>query len=65
MRGDWSNVDGRTMRSDLEEVADAIDNPEADIASIRVSLGICPFGGGHWLDYCVETCNDSDMKQGT
>lgn len=65
IRGDWSFVDGRQVRNNLEDFADSIDNPEADIAVLRASANLCPAGGGHWLDYCENSCNDSGMEQAT
>ena len=52
IRGDWSDVDGRTVRDDLERIAIEVDNPVYTIEALRGSLGLCPRGGGHWNYWC-------------
>lgn len=50
-RGDWSDFDGRTLRTAL----DALDEVVAGAMSAeryRSLEGLCPAGQGHWIDYC-------------
>lgn len=52
IRGDWSDVDGRSVRAQVEEWIAAIEGaaPYAEwtIEQWRTSMGVCPDGGGHW-----------------
>lgn len=58
-RGDWSDFDGRSLRHQLEEVADFLADPapitntevEAWMAGWFVRNDICPVGH-HWTDHC-------------
>jgi hypothetical protein len=55
IRDDWSEVDGRSVRNDLEEVADMIDNDNMyDEQDFRKRLNLCSKGKGHWIQYCSE-----------
>ena len=57
-RGDWSDFDGRTLRAEMDElskIADGSETPE----QYRAMNGLCPLGGGHWVDYC----GDYDCKE--
>lgn len=59
MRGDWSEVDGRTVRDDMEEIASWIENDSyPGDAMARQVLGVCGMGDGHWCGnwkgYCKE-----------
>lgn len=56
-RGDWSNVDGRTIRYELETIADLIENNSViTIEELRGKFGLCPMGHGHWTEHCNEYC---------
>lgn len=70
IRGDWSTIDGRSVRAELEAVATALDGggvevfPDHPVAEYtifdwRERLGMCPAGLGHWTDYCDEDCASS------
>lgn len=51
VRGDWSDLDGRSVRDVMEMFASAVEGgPEAawSIGQWRAALGICPDGGCHW-----------------
>ena len=54
-RGDWSDFDGRTLRDQMNELANIADGTES-LAQYRRSNGLCPVGGGHWEMYCHEEC---------
>ena len=60
MRGDWSEVDGRSVRDVMDEIADWIESASypGDEAA-RNMLGICQSGRGHWLHWCDS---DSDCE---
>lgn len=51
IRGDWSEIDGRSVLMQMEEFASAIEGGEEaewDLDRWRLSMGVCPDGGGHW-----------------
>lgn len=51
IRGDWSDLDGRSVQCQMAEFSSAASGgPEADwdIDQWRASMGVCPDGGGHW-----------------
>ena len=52
-RGDWSNFDGRVLRSQLDEIAKLLDAPEPDKAYklFLIEHGICPDHFG-WASWC-------------
>jgi hypothetical protein len=55
IRGDWSDVDGRSVRVEIEEWISALNGgPESErtIERWRDSMGVCPKGEGHWLHHC-------------
>lgn len=61
IRGYWGDIDGRTVRSQLNYLADEIDQPTTTSITIhRQRLSICETGGGHWCDpwdgYCTADC---------
>lgn len=60
IRGDWGSIDGRSVRGDLDRLADALEGrgaaAEYDLTYWREDLGICPQGGGHWVDHCGDEC---------
>ena len=60
IRGDWSNIDGRTCRDELESLAGYLQSDiKCDIRNIRYNSGICLDGNGHWREYCVDDgCNE-------
>lgn len=65
IRGDWSEIDGRTVRDQLDYLAELIETnhnaelTEQEAIECRDSLGICLEGNGHWLEYCEEYgCKD-------
>ena len=52
IRGDWSEVDGRSVLGEVEEWIAALEGAEPcasrTIEQWRTSMGVCPDGGGHW-----------------
>jgi hypothetical protein len=62
-RGDWSGFDGRTLRSELDALADLMRQPEVsdgDVVKYRYNEGMCLTGGGHWNDYCTDDCRGAN-----
>lgn len=65
IRGDWGSIDGRGVRYDMDEFADCIDKgelllDEKEAIRLRIRLDLCPEGGGHWSDYCIDYCDHGD-----
>lgn len=61
MRHDWSEIDGRCVRSDMETFASYIDKEqflldEEETLQLRTMLDLCPHGQGHWSTWCDEDC---------
>lgn len=63
IRGDWSDIDGRSEKDRLDELADAIrkfGNEELSAYSawiLRDQLCVCQHGKGHWEAHCLpEEC---------
>ena len=60
LRGSWGGIDGRSEQSALNCLSATIreygSNPLADseVLRLRDDLGVCPYGGGHWTEYCDE-----------
>jgi hypothetical protein len=56
-RGDWSEMDGRTLRDQLQEAAVVIakeargENVTADVAGFMITNGICNCGSS-WTSNC-------------
>lgn len=50
VRGDWSELDGRSVRSVLDGFADELEGKlePCTMDERRERLGLCPDGGGHW-----------------
>jgi len=62
VRGDWALLDGRTIRDDLELIADAMDTGEANISWLRRRLWLCSEGGGHWTEHSCKRCDEKDDR---
>lgn len=73
IRGDWSEIDGRSVRIDMEEIARWVEDPSLlgalqhggyeGLRAARCAVGICPEGGGHWDHYCEDDwteCKERD-----
>ena len=57
LRGSWGDIDGRTERAALQQLADAIENPELySLNTMRHILDVCPIGLGHWQEFCGSEC---------
>ena len=62
IRGDWSLLDGRSVRSVLNELTGLIRERgngqigQSEAVLIRMRNGICASGYGHWREYCDEEC---------
>lgn len=56
-RGSWHDFDGRTLRSQLDDIAVYL-NVDCDISihDFRGSCDLCPAGNGHWTEFCDEYC---------
>ena len=55
IRGDWSDIDGRSVKAELNAVADAISGGAQAAWTIdqwRTDMGLCPSGEGHWTRHC-------------
>ena len=56
VRHDWStySLDGRSVKLQMNAMADLLEPnaPMVSMTAIRMVLGICPNGGGHWNQYC-------------
>lgn len=69
IRGNW-NIDGRTVKADLEWIADQIEGnlhelDEKERRELRLCSGICPRGEGCWtgsLDIC-DKCEDEECPK--
>lgn len=60
IRGYWGDLDGRCVRDELDILAGLIEeknngelSPD-EAKNIREDLDICPFGNGHWEDFCKD-----------
>lgn len=61
IRGDWSLLDGRSVRSQLDRFAQSIeDGNEMPIEWWRGECGVCPDGGGHWAGPWNGYCETDD-----
>ena len=58
MRGDWSEIDGRWVRDDMDTIARWISGDAYYVSDLcgRESLGLCPSGRGHWDHHCDLDC---------
>jgi hypothetical protein len=60
IRGAWGDIDGRSVRGDLAELAEGIrefgntELPEPKVLELREGLGVCPKGQGHWEYFCSD-----------
>lgn len=69
IRGNW-NIDGRTVKADLDWIADEIDRnlhelTEKELRELRMCSNICPRGNGCWtgsLDIC-DKCEDEECPR--
>lgn len=66
LRGNWGEIDGRSEKRSLDDLAELIDEhgnvelPEPKVVSMRSFLGVCPLGKGHWIMYCDDYDTDED-----
>lgn len=63
IRGDWSELDGRTVRNHLEFLAMRVRDPRGTVADMRQVVGICHRGNGHWTEFChyeYSGCGDEN-----
>ena len=62
IRGLWSDLDGRCVRDNLDEIAKVIEDTndaelsQEDAVCLREDIGICPAGKGHWTEFCDASC---------
>ena len=65
IRGSWGDIDGRSMKLEINEVTDWIrengitDLTEFEVKKWRYRLDICISGEGHWTEFC-EDCEEWD-----
>lgn len=55
IRGDWGDIDGRSVKAELNGIADAIEgvgHADWTIERWREDLSLCPSGEGHWRRHC-------------
>lgn len=57
-RGSWRDMDGRTLRDQLDWIADSLDINASpiNIDEYREANDLCPKGYGHWTEFCDEDC---------
>jgi hypothetical protein len=58
--GDWSAVDGKSLRDDLEALASLIEGATG-LHDFRAAVGLCPAGKDHWAD-SDQSCCGSDTQ---
>lgn len=63
-RWNWSDIDGRGVKMDMEVIASYVEAGKAVLSddeakSLRIGLGLCPNGCGYWEDDCEELNCDS------
>lgn len=61
LRGDWSNIDGRSEKHALNCLADLMDPQFAkpSLAQLREILDLCPDGQGHRTERCTADCDQT------
>lgn len=65
IRGDWVSIDGRSIRSQVDEFVQQLREPsERSLEEWRVRLGICTDGQGHWERYCDDYGCDPEEPRG-
>lgn len=70
IRGSWIHIDGRTVKADLEWIADQIEGnlhelDKKERRELRICSGICPRGHCCWtgsLDIC-DKCEDEECPR--
>lgn len=70
IRGSWIHIDGRTVKADLEWIADQIEGnlhelDEKERRELRICSGICPRGEGCWtggMAFC-DKCEDEECPR--
>lgn len=56
-RNDWSSINGKEVCGDMENIADAVRNPEGiSGAELLSRLDLCPMGSPHWCEHCDDSC---------
>lgn len=57
-RLDWSDVDGRWVRDNMNDIAMWVRDPKTflGLEESRRSLDLCPRGEGHWTQHCWGPC---------
>jgi len=64
IRGSWALIDGRGVRDDMGIISDLVEESEncyldsEVVFGTREMLGICPYGKGHWIEFCDDHCNE-------
>ena len=59
-RGSWGDVDGRAVKLVMDSFSDAIEGIGSSagytLEEWRNYLDLCPYGLGHWTEFCDENC---------
>lgn len=53
-RGDWSMIDGRSVRSEMDQIARWLETDYPGDLIARAELGVCMQGNGHWQSWCSD-----------
>lgn len=62
IRGSWGDIDGRSERMALQDLAAAIRQhgnqtlSDERVDELRQNLGVCRAGSGHWTEFCDPDC---------
>lgn len=71
IRGCWGSIDGRSIRTQLDMLADWIDAElvgtptNATLTDMRELMDVCPYGHGHWTEYCGKACEQTPVRHTT
>lgn len=64
-RGDWSDFDGRSLKSQLQRITERLraagNEPltEEEALEFRIDFGLCEKGHGRWWNNCYE-CDEPE-----
>ena len=62
LRGSWGGIDGRSEQDSLNALSARFRMFGNDLLSqstveeLRGTLGVCPYGWGHWTEFCDSHC---------
>lgn len=64
LRRDWVDIDGRSEKIALRQLADAVDHygtatlKQVDLVGLRLAAGVTPSGSGEWNDYPADEAGE-------